>query len=224
MVKKDPQRHSHIMTALHWACKRNHGKVVQYLLEKGADKSVLNNEGLTPDQLTSNDEIRLMLGASPETPVKHVELPITANYLANPPFPYSSKETDSDFTNNTLSNTSNSLEGTVKIKSLDYPNEELVLKARIANSDEKDFIEIELGLSSLNFTSLLNLMCAELGVDKKLVAKIRKLPDTIIRKDKDIKRLRNYQELELVLTNKAMSSASRTYCLGPARNNETILY
>lgn len=101
---------------------------------------------------------------------------------------------------------------------------ELVLKARIANSDERDFIEVELSLSTLTFTSLINLLCAELGVDKNLVAKIRKLPDTIVRKDKDVRRLKDFQELELVLTNKAMSSASRTYCLGPARNAETILY
>lgn len=101
---------------------------------------------------------------------------------------------------------------------------ELVLKVRIANSDEKDFIEIELPHTHLNFSGLLNLMCAELGVDKSLVAKIRKLPDTIVRKDKDVRRLKDLQELELVLTNKAISASSRTYSLGPARNNETILY
>lgn len=100
----------------------------------------------------------------------------------------------------------------------------MVLKARLANSDEKDFIEIELPHTQQTFAGLFNLMCAELGVDKGLVAKIRKLPDTIVRKDKDVKRLTDFQELELVLTNKAASASSRTYCLAPARNNETILY
>ena len=101
---------------------------------------------------------------------------------------------------------------------------ELVLKVRLANSDEKDFIEVELEEPNRSYTSLLNLMCAELGVDKNLVSKIRKLPDTIVRKDKDVGRLRDFQELELVLTNRAMSAASRTYSLEPARNHETILY
>ena len=101
---------------------------------------------------------------------------------------------------------------------------ELVLKVRLANSAEKDFIEVELEESNKTFSSLMNLMCAELGVDKNLVSKIRKLPDTIVRKDKDVGRLLDFQELELVLTNKAMSAASRTYSLEPARNHETILY
>lgn len=103
-------------------------------------------------------------------------------------------------------------------------NTELVLKARIANGEEKDFIEIELDRSNMTFQHLLDTLCFELGVDKKLVAKIRKLPNTIVRKDKDVCRLTNFQEMELCLTNKAISASSRTYNLGPAKNNETILY
>lgn len=49
-------------TALHWACKRNHMAVVQYLVEKGADKNVKNKDGHIPAQLTSNEEIRQILG------------------------------------------------------------------------------------------------------------------------------------------------------------------
>lgn len=106
---------------------------------------------------------------------------------------------------------------------------EVVLKIRLANSDERDFLEVELDRSNWCFESLLNLMCRELVVDRRLVQKVRKLPDTIVRKDKDVRRLRDFQELELVLTNRAMSSASRNYSgLSPGLNNgvrnEQILY
>ena len=76
---------------------------------------------------------------------------------------------------------------------------ELVLKIRIADSEETDFIEVELDRSNLTFENLLNVMCHELQVDRKLIQKVRKLPNTKMRKDKDVKRLRDYTELELVL-------------------------
>lgn len=102
---------------------------------------------------------------------------------------------------------------------------ELVVKIRIAYSDEKDFFESELDKRQLTFDALLNMMCIELNVDKKLVQKIRKLPDTIVRNDKDVKRLVDFQELEMVLTNKAMSAASRNYGLGLSQlKTEEILY
>ncbi|GFO04220.1 ankyrin repeat domain-containing protein 40-like [Plakobranchus ocellatus] len=210
-------------TPLHWACKRNHTSVVRHLLQQGADKNITNNDGHMPAQLSSNKEICELLGVSSESQVNS-SLPITPNYLANPPFPYSSDNLQpqvpavparyaggDSYLSSTVSRSMPSID-------------ELVLKARLANSDEKDFIEIELEGSNKTFSNLMNLMCAELGVDKNLVAKIRKLPNTIIRKDKDVGRLQDFQELELVLTNKAMSAASRTYCLEPARNSETILY
>ena len=43
-------------------------------------------------------------------------------------------------------------------------------------------------------------MRSELALDAKaVVKKVRKLPDTIVRNDRDVQRLRDYQELELVL-------------------------
>lgn len=103
---------------------------------------------------------------------------------------------------------------------------ELVLKVRIANAPERDFIEIEILRDNLSLQALVNLMCEELSVDKRLVHKIRKLPNTIIRKDKDVKRLVDFQELEMVLV-------SRTTCMNPGSpsnisftsyQNEKILY
>lgn len=104
---------------------------------------------------------------------------------------------------------------------------ELVLKIRIAYTNDPDFIEVELPRVHLRYDALLNLMCAELGVDKQLVSRIRKLPNTIVRKDKDVGRLTDFQELELLLTNKATSAASRSYrgiTTSPNMTNEQILY
>ena len=74
---------------------------------------------------------------------------------------------------------------------------ELTLKARIADSDEKDFIEIDLPRdpSTLTFDLLITTLCRELAVERDCVRKIRKRPDTIVRNDRDARRLRDFQEL-----------------------------
>uniref|UniRef100_A0A8C6Z0L5 Ankyrin repeat domain 40 n=4 Tax=Nothoprocta TaxID=8806 RepID=A0A8C6Z0L5_NOTPE len=80
--------------------------------------------------------------------------------------------------------------------------QELVLKVRIQNPSlrENDFIEIELDRQELTYKELLRVSCCELGVNPEHVEKIRKLPNTVLRKDKDVARLQDFQELELVLT------------------------
>ena len=89
---------------------------------------------------------------------------------------------------------------------------------------EQDFYEVELPRSNMTYENLLSLMCTELQVDRQIVKKIRKLPDTVVRKDKDVARFTNFQELELVLTNRSISHSSRNYdcSLTQARNNSII--
>ncbi|XP_054501317.1 putative ANKRD40 C-terminal-like protein isoform X2 [Agelaius tricolor] len=77
---------------------------------------------------------------------------------------------------------------------------ELVLKVRVQNLRDNDFIEIELDRQELTYQDLLRVSCCELGVNPEEVEKIRKLPNTLLRKDKDVARLQDFQELELVLT------------------------
>ncbi|XP_062976295.1 ankyrin repeat domain-containing protein 40 [Elgaria multicarinata webbii] len=80
--------------------------------------------------------------------------------------------------------------------------QELVLKVRVQNRTlkENDFIEIELDRQELTYKELLRVSCCELGVNPEHVEKIRKLPNTVLRKDKDVSRLQDFQELELVLS------------------------
>uniref|UniRef100_M3YVP5 Ankyrin repeat domain 40 n=1 Tax=Mustela putorius furo TaxID=9669 RepID=M3YVP5_MUSPF len=292
-------------TCLHWACKRNHGQVVSYLLQSGADKEILTTKGEMPVQLTSRREIRKIMGGFEEVEEddgadslpqlkKESELPFVPNYLANPAFPFiytpaaedpgqlqnggpstppASPAADGsppllptgepplagafprDHTSLALVQNrdvsapsailrtpestkpgpvcqppvsqSRSLFSSVPSKppvSLEPQNgtyagptpafqpffftgafpfnmQELVLKVRIQNPSlrENDFIEIELDRQELTYQELLRVSCCELGVNPDQVEKIRKLPNTLVRKDKDVARLQDFQELELVL-------------------------
>ncbi|XP_043927022.1 ankyrin repeat domain-containing protein 40 [Protopterus annectens] len=79
--------------------------------------------------------------------------------------------------------------------------QELVLKVRVENPSVKDndFIEIELDRQELTYQTLLTTCCKELGTRPEEVSKIRKLPNTLLRKDRDVARLQDFQELEVVL-------------------------
>ncbi|KAM9208868.1 putative ANKRD40 C-terminal-like protein [Dugong dugon] len=70
---------------------------------------------------------------------------------------------------------------------------------RIQNPKENDFIEIELNREEQSYQNLLKVSCCELGIYPEQVEKIRKLPNTLLRKDKDILRLQDFQEVELIL-------------------------
>ncbi|XP_018094040.1 ankyrin repeat domain-containing protein 40 isoform X2 [Xenopus laevis] len=80
---------------------------------------------------------------------------------------------------------------------------ELVLKVRIQSAapGDTDFIEVEMDRQELTYRELLRVCCIELKVSPENVEKIRKLPNTMLRKDKDVARLQDFQELELVLRN-----------------------
>ncbi|KAM6193938.1 ankyrin repeat domain-containing protein 40-like [Sarcoramphus papa] len=286
-------------TCLHWACKRNHAQVVSCLLDAGADKQILTAKGELAAQLTSKPDIRKILGEE-ETEcqgVKDLNLPIVANYLANPPFPYvyteeSIPDSLAESQNQSASTSSASqcetspCSSATQVESIrtptscssedDFPAldpaeqlpalsatiaapkciepearngpvcqpslphsslfspvaskqavplqtassptgpaptfqplfftgtfpynmQELVLKVRIQNLRDNDFIEIELDRQELTYQDLLRVSCCELGINPEQVEKIRKLPNTLVRKDKDVARLQDFQELELVL-------------------------
>ena len=73
-----------------------------------------------------------------------------------------------------------------------------VIKARIANNEEEDFVEIELE-NCTSFENFQKCVCDELEVSAEDVKKIRKLPNILVRKDKDVLRLTDKDYLELVL-------------------------
>ncbi|XP_068007080.1 ankyrin repeat domain-containing protein 40-like [Melanerpes formicivorus] len=90
--------------------------------------------------------------------------------------------------------------------------QELVLKVRVQNLRDSDFIEIELDRQELTYRDLLRVSCCELGINPEQVEKIRKLPNTLVRKDKDVARLQDFQELELVLLRSTASPLAGRAC------------
>ncbi|XP_012232736.1 ankyrin repeat domain-containing protein 40-like [Linepithema humile] len=82
--------------------------------------------------------------------------------------------------------------------SITSSSDELVLKIRIANAADPDFVEVELSRTDLTYRALLYLCCMELDLKPQQIQKLRKLPNTRLRKDKDIQRLQNFQEIEII--------------------------
>ncbi|KAJ3617548.1 hypothetical protein MTP99_007261 [Tenebrio molitor] len=188
-------------TALHWAAKRGNVEVADVLVNHGANTKVENSKGEEPAQ-PSNEEQAVKF---------------TPNYLRNPP-----------------------VNGQVDIGKLrgkpDFSampttalpaclNDDLVLNVRIAGSSDPDFIEVEIPRWKLTYSSLLKICCEELELVESQVERIRKLPNTRLRKDSDVKRLNNFQSLELVLkTPLASDKPTNCYQSISTCKNQTILY
>ncbi|XP_043247198.1 uncharacterized protein LOC122394392 [Amphibalanus amphitrite] len=81
-----------------------------------------------------------------------------------------------------------------------FPNE-LVVKVRVSDSPERHFVLVDLPTSDLSWLRLVAASCAALGIPVKMVKEVLKLPNTLLVRDKDVKRLLDYQELELILHN-----------------------
>lgn len=115
---------------------------------------------------------------------------------------------------------------------------ELVLKIRIADSPDPDFIEVELAQTDLTYQTLIRVCCQELDIEPGHIVKLRKLPNTRLRKDEDVQRLVNFQEIEVVTnptnvykytqsTNGSANSIPATPANGYqsiSKKDQTILY
>ena len=208
---------------MHWACKRDHTPVIQYLLATGADANIATFKGETVTDLASSNEALSLLGCPLEERMRLLKLknalplsalPIVPHYLQHPTFPYSEPRDQSE--DNTMANgmgkgSSNPLPDlslnqqppddhnhdfmTSKLQK-SQPNS-LLLKIRVFEGDESDFIEVE--LCFLTYGELLKICAEELEINSTRISKIRKLPDTLIRKDQDVQRLSEGQRLEVVL-------------------------
>ncbi|XP_063229570.1 ankyrin repeat domain-containing protein 40-like isoform X2 [Bacillus rossius redtenbacheri] len=185
-------------TALHWAAKRSHKHIVTLLLASGADPSLPTAKGERAAELCSSPEIRQLLGADPDTAQLDAgpALPITPAYLKYEPVDKLGHKCRASGRADTAADSHLAV---TSPRVMAQTSEELVIKVRVANSGDRDFIEVELPRADLTYSRLLRVCCEELGVSAGQVARVRKLPDTAVRKDKDVQRFRELQELELVL-------------------------
>lgn len=211
-------------TPLHWATKRGHANIVKYLIKEGVDTTVLTKKGETAAQLASDETIRNMLGADQNVAVNssNEALPIVPNYLRNPDFFYAQKTSNNELAMDEKRDHREKADlpvvnpegGSTRMRErhgtknhshdsttlATQKDDEFVLRLRIADAEETDFIEVDFDRSNMTFQNFQAVCCAELGIEAiNHVTKIRKLPNTIVRNDKDVKRLLSFQELEVVL-------------------------
>ena len=155
-------------------------------------------------------------------------LPFVPNYLRSPVFPYASADDDIDVTSSSSSmsavhkdchthstvNGPDCINGENPVRKAGSNDSgkilasgaqtlaatsPVILRVRVSGSEaDSDFVEVE--VPSLSYSSLLECCCEELEVVPGDVAKIRKLPNVWVRKDKDVQRLKEGQELELILS------------------------
>ena len=178
--------------------------MIRFLISNGADISVKTFKGESAAKLASSEEAFLLL----DCPLEEVEptgsdLPIVPHYLKNPPFPYNdvlqSELAGSHDTNTGEQNLENeSKHNPTEIDVQRAKTVPLLLKLRVHGSLETDFIEME--VSTLSYQALLETCAEELEVEISRIAKIRKLPDVLVRKDRDVQRMSNGQKLEVVLS------------------------
>ncbi|XP_066943903.1 ankyrin repeat domain-containing protein 40-like [Macrobrachium rosenbergii] len=243
-------------TGLHWACKRGNVNTVRWLMANGADPKIENNQSQTPAQLTTNSQILQLLGTegpvSEDASSSSDSLPITPSYLAHPPVDHKVSldvrnpneklltngvhegETFQSQTSHQVPHapvlTQNTNQQASPIMS---PSKEIVLKVRVAYSSDPDFIEVEFQPTHMNYSHLLITCCRELAINPQMVERIRKLPNTRLRNDKDVRRLCDYAELELVIKGQNRPAPSHSDSQSTSKNsyqsissfkNQTILY
>lgn len=210
-------------TALHWACKRDHISIIRYLIANGADLSIKTFKDESAASLASSEEALLLLDCPLEEMVERLmmesqkNLPIVPHYLKNPPFPYG--EMGHHDVQSALDNEPLHIIGQISTMAvrdgahtddresevrtlgqesgttgLDAP---LVLKVRVHKGQERDFVEVE--LACLTYQALQETCAEELEIPVTRIAKIRKLPNVLVRKDCDVQRMGSGQELEVVL-------------------------
>ena len=208
-------------TCLHWAAKRGHTNLVEILSRSNADPNVLNNKQQTAFEVADLDSVKDILrdksnvgssfkpvenGENGMTKEKSNGVKFVPNYLAHPVFPYGANQQQRTIHPSAFQPSATAGKTVSVIPSNNLEDDELVLRVRYPQSNEMDFIEIELDKNELTYENLVKVCKREFEMDSTLtVCKIRKLPNIIVRKDKDMKRLKPFQELEVFTTGSKIS-------------------
>lgn len=76
-----------------------------------------------------------------------------------------------------------------------------ILKVRLTGRPEfdPDFIEVDLACETLTFRKLVEVVCEEFSINPEAIVKLRKLPNTKLRRDIEVQRMNDYQEIEAVI-------------------------
>ncbi|XP_059095348.1 ankyrin repeat domain-containing protein 40-like [Tigriopus californicus] len=212
-------------TALHWAAKRNNAQCVDILLSRGAEKTIHNSKGETPAMLTTQREILVRFGVpepvkngdsthsprpkTPKTPKSeshgsNANASFVPNYLKHPPLAH--KVDVGPDVDKLRSRSADASQGGLVSSPAHAPvrapppvKSYRILKIRLVGKEhfDKDFIEVDIPSQELSFRRVIDVICDEFSVNPLTVLKVRKLPNTKLRRDVEVQRLADYQELEV---------------------------
>merc|ERR1711974_410011 len=157
-------------------------------------------------QLTSEGVIKVLLNAQasklaplPAAPAKETKLAITPNYIKNPPVAYQVDLGEKE--------TPVVVEKKARVETMEVQPRRVsavvakpvILKIRVAAGGDPDYVELELPREAMTLEYLTVAACEELGVEADQIERVRKMPNTRLRRDREVARLTDYQEVELVL-------------------------
>lgn len=169
----------------------------QILLENGADKDITNNDGKIPGQVATDPNLKNILGVSNENGSCENGNVISGSKFVPNYLQYPASNYKVDISQKPKVEDRKAIE--TENKDENGTEEFVILKVRVAHADP-DFIEIDVPKSELNLESLKSILCSEMEISNPdSVERIRKLPNTRLRRDVEVARLKDYSELELVV-------------------------
>ena len=168
-------------------------------MSNGAKADIKNNDEKTPGQVATDSNVKKILGTIEENGnadnLNNQKNAFVPNYLQYPNEFRIPTEVSAPKSLDTSQEEMMSLEN--------ISTNSVILKIRVAQSTDPDFIEIDLHESQKTLEGLKSQMCQELEINNpEKVERVRKLPNTRLRRDIEIRRLEDYAELELVMANK----------------------
>jgi len=163
----------------------------EMLMESGADPEILNHSGQSPsdvaidgdvkeylDPSQTNIQIKSEIIAPEEKGIVHIQFPSQEIERKVPKAP-------------------KLVQKPTKIEKYK------ILKIRLGQVTDPDFIEIDLPETQWTYQDLMSVMLNELCLEEQpeshTIERIRKLPNTRLRRDIEVQRLVDYTELELIL-------------------------
>lgn len=208
-------------TALHWAACRGEREIIRILLDHSANPGKPNKKGEVPADIAKDFECAALLlrggheygGPTKNTPPV-LQLPIVPNYLRHPELNHKVRIGQSSLSSSAMPDVANPLPDIAAV--LVPEVKPRILKVRIRPDDrkgrgqdlpEEDFYEVDVPEDQLKMGSICNFLERELPGMMKAedVAYLRKLPNTRLRRDVELRRMSDYQEIEVVLRDPAIA-------------------
>eukprot|EP01129_Flabellula_baltica_P001452 TRINITY_DN11345_c0_g1_i1.p1 TRINITY_DN11345_c0_g1~~TRINITY_DN11345_c0_g1_i1.p1 ORF type:complete len:238 (-),score=47.96 TRINITY_DN11345_c0_g1_i1:42-755(-) len=183
-------------TPLHWACKGNQNDIVSFLIQHGADQTILNSQGKQPYELASDPSVLSLFGVQENETIQNLNTtstlsgvkPMRDAVISNYQSDNQTAVNRDPFPKQSVISPSKPIKPDPK--SLNLPVREvkplldgIVLRAKITG----DPYFIEFLFKESKFSDLQEKLKTELDIHDNF--RIVKFPDTLVRNDWDVSRL-----------------------------------